>query len=364
MNLASRADERASSAPVLEISDLHVEYGVGGNPVLAVRGVSLQVAKGEKVGVVGESGSGKTSLGMAVPRLLGGSGRITGGHILIGGEDITGASERAMARARARRVTVVFQDPLNALDPVRSIRSQVAETIRLRRPEAARVRGAKMRGLVADLLEECEIRDPWQVMKQFPHEISGGMRQRVMIAIALAGECDLLIADEPTTALDVTTQAQILRLLGRLVSERQVAVVLITHNLALVSGFCDRVVVMYGGRVIEEGPALEVVSSPSHPYTRGLANSIPEIGHGRRRLPSIPGIPPDLRRSDGGCVFEPRCYLGHGNPTCITQLPPLAERDSVAGGRSVRCHLVGEDGTVTAPPSEALVAGQETLGGD
>jgi oligopeptide/dipeptide ABC transporter ATP-binding protein len=352
-DFVNQVHTRGGNVPVLEISDLNVEYATGGHPVRALRGVSLRVQRGEKVAVVGESGSGKTSLGMAIPRLLGSRGQITGGHIILDGEDITRANERALAAMRARRVTVIFQDPLNALDPVRRIDSQVAEAIRFRRRGLNRVRGGRMRQLVSDLLDECEIRNSRQVMLQYPHEISGGMRQRVMIAIALAGDCDLLIADEPTTALDVTTQAQILRLLGRLVTQRKVAVMLITHNLALVSGFCDRVVVMYGGRIIEEGPALDVVRRPSHPYTRGLARSIPEIGQGRGRMPSIPGITPDLRRPDDGCAFEPRCYLGHGDPTCLAHMPLLSARTAVEGGRLVRCHLVAEDGTELGPTAVA-----------
>lgn len=331
-----------SIATLLDIVDLRVEYGAAGRSVAALRGVSLRVGEGEKIGIVGESGSGKTSLGMAVPRLLGRGGRITGGKMLLRGEDLVKASERTMSRIRARQVTVVFQDPLNALDPVRSIRAQVAEAIRQRRVGSSRLSRRRLSSLVGELLEECEIRDAGRVMQQYPHEISGGMRQRVMIAIALSGRCDLLIADEPTTALDVTTQAQILRLLGRLVSGRGVAVLLITHNLALVSAFCDRVGVMYGGRIVEEGLAADVVLRPSHPYTRGLANSIPEIGTTRRRLPAIPGITPDLRRPDGGCAFEPRCELGHGLPRCVEEMPRLEVREHL-GGRRVRCHLVEAD---------------------
>ena len=318
---------------VLRIENLWVAYQAGLTRVAAVRGVSLTVTAGEKVGIVGESGSGKTSIGMAIPQLLGRSGRIVAGKVLRGGQDVAHLQEVELAKIRAQYVSVIFQDPLNALDPIRTVWSQISEAVRLRRRSGDRPSRHERRAIVRQLLQECEIRDPDRVMAQYPHEISGGMRQRVMIAIALAGECQLLVADEPTTALDVTTQAQILRLLNRLVDDRRIAVILITHNLALVSGFCDRVVVVYGGRVVEQGTARDLVRTPLHPYTGGLVRSIPKIGHAKEQLPAIPGMPPDLRSPDAGCAFEPRCAIGHGVSQCLSTMPQLEPKSGAERGR-------------------------------
>lgn len=337
--LAERGSVQAAPI-VLRIENLWVAFQAGLTRVAAVRGVSLTIAAGEKLGIVGESGSGKTSIGMAIPQLLGRSGRIVAGEVLLGGRDVSRLSERELAKIRAHHVSVIFQDPLNALDPLRTVGSQISEAVRFRRSSGDRPSRRGRRAIVRQLLEDCEIQDPARVMAQYPHEISGGMRQRVMIGIALAGECQLLVADEPTTALDVTTQAQILRLLNRLVTERRIAVILITHNLALVSGFCDRVAVVYGGRVVEYGIARDLVRSPLHPYSVGLVRSIPKIGDGKKQLPAIPGMPPDLRSPDAGCAFEPRCAIGHGVPQCLGTMPQLEPKASAERGRLVRCHLV------------------------
>jgi oligopeptide/dipeptide ABC transporter ATP-binding protein len=342
--VADSAFGAARAGDVLEVRDLEVSYGTGAGRVVAVRGVSLVVGRGEKLGVVGESGSGKTSFGMAIPGLLGGAGQVSGGEISLAGTRVTDLTPRELARIRARVVSVIFQDPLNALDPVRTVYSQVAEAVRFRRPDGQRMKRRVMRAAVAELLDDCEIRDPVRVMAQYPHEISGGMRQRVMIAIALAGDAELVIADEPTTALDVTTQAQILSLLERVVTERGLAVILITHSLAVVSGFCDRVVVMYGGRIVEDGTAQEITGHPQHPYTEGLVASIPSIGMTKSRLASIPGMPPDLRESDHGCAFRPRCRLAE--EICAATVPDLT---GLGGSRRVRCHVVVRDGQLAEP---------------
>jgi oligopeptide/dipeptide ABC transporter ATP-binding protein len=342
--VADNALGTTGAGDVLHVRDLEVTYGAGAERVVAVRGLSLDVRRGEKLGIVGESGSGKSSLGMAIPGLLAGTGRISGGEISLAGTRVTGLSQRELARVRANVVSVIFQDPLNALDPVRTVYSQVAEAVRFRRTDGQRMKRRAMRAAVAELLADCEIRDPVRVMAQYPHEISGGMRQRVMIAIALAGNAELVIADEPTTALDVTTQAQILSLLERVVTERRLAVILITHSLAVVSGFCDRVVVMYGGRIVEDGTAQEITGNPQHPYTEGLIASIPSIGATRIRLASIPGMPPDLRESDQGCAFLPRCRLAE--ETCAATMPDLT---SLGGSRRVRCHVVVRDGQLARP---------------
>lgn len=350
--MADNALGTTGAGDVLRVRDLEVSYGTGAGRVVAVRGLSLDLRRGEKLGIVGESGSGKTSFGMAIPGLLAGAGRVSGGEISLAGTRVTGLTQNELARIRASVVSVIFQDPLNALDPVRTVYSQVAEAVRCRRPDSRRMKRTAMRAAVAELLDDCEIRDPIRVMAQYPHEISGGMRQRVMIAIALAGNAELVIADEPTTALDVTTQAQILSLLERVVSERGLAVILITHSLAVVSGFCDRVVVMYGGRIVEDGTAREITGHPQHPYTKGLIASIPSIGKTNSRLASIPGMPPDLREPDQGCAFRPRCGLAE--ETCAATVPDLTRLD---GSRRIRCHVVVRDGKLAGPADGEMPVG-------
>lgn len=326
-----------SRADALVIEKLSVAYGETGRWVRAVRAVSMRIRPGEKRGLVGESGSGKTSLGRAVPGLLGAGGHIVEGTVTVAGRRLTGLSERQLAEARRLAVSAIFQDPLNSLDPVRTIGSQVAEAIRLRRGKEGRLRRTAMRGAVVDLLQECQIASAERVVSQYPHELSGGMRQRVAIAMAVAGATELIIADEPTTALDVVTQAAILDMLSSLTVGRGVAVLFITHNLAVAQQFCNSISVMYGGRLVEEGPASQVVGAPLHPYTRALVNAIPSLHGDRRRLAGIGGDPPRLADAEHGCVFEPRCPLGHGRPICQAEIPRL----EVVGERKVRCHLVG-----------------------
>jgi oligopeptide/dipeptide ABC transporter ATP-binding protein len=334
------ARDPAHAEAVLVVKELTVEYGEGVGAVVAVKDVNMTIGRGEKRGVVGESGSGKTSLARAIPGLLGRSGRVVGGSIVVASTDLRALSERASAQVRRTAVSVVFQDPLNALDPVRSIYSQVAEAIRLRRPGGRHLRRPRMRSAIGALLEECEIADVARVMKQYPHELSGGMRQRVAIGMAIAGEATLIIADEPTTALDVVTQSEILHMLDRVVSQRSAALLFITHNLAVVSEFCDTVSVMYGGRIVEEGSCRDVVRQPVHPYSRGLIGAIPTIAGGRRELVGIPGDPPSLSDLERGCRFEPRCYLGHGVQVCCAQVPGLDDVPAMGSSRSVRCHLI------------------------
>jgi len=331
----------SDSTAALVIDQLTVEYGSGHGAVVAVRDASLTIRRGEKRGVVGESGSGKTSLARAVPGLLGRSGRVVHGQILVDSTDMGRLSERARAQVRRRAVSLIFQDPLNSLDPVRSIYSQTSEAIRFRRPGGRHLGRKEMGRAVQTLLEECEITDAVRVMKQYPHELSGGMRQRIAIGMAVAGDASLIIADEPTTALDVVTQAEILQMLDRVVTTRSTALLFITHNLAVVSEFCDTVSVMYGGRIVEEGVCREVVQNPLHPYSRGLVQAIPAISGGRRALVGIPGDPPALGDPERGCRFEPRCSLGNGVQVCREQVPALEQVSAEHGSvRSVRCHLV------------------------
>ncbi len=328
------------SGAALVVENLTVKYGSSQGAVVAVRDASLVIRRGEKRGVVGESGSGKTSLARAIPGLLGRGGRVVHGQILIDSTDLRALSERARAQVRRRAVSIIFQDPLNSLDPVRSIYSQTAEAIRLRRPGVRHVGRKGMSLAVQALLEECEITDAARVMKQYPHELSGGMRQRIAIGMAVAGETSLIIADEPTTALDVVTQAEILQMLDRVVTTRSTALLFITHNLAVVSEFCDTVSVMYGGRVVEEGLCRQVVHRPLHPYSQGLVQAIPAISGGRRELVGIPGDPPILSDPERGCRFEPRCSLGHGVQVCREQVPALDQVPQEGSARSVRCHLI------------------------
>lgn len=337
--ITALANSRAPGA-ALVVENLTVAYGSGQTAAIAVRDASITIRRGEKRGVVGESGSGKTSLARAIPGLLGRGGRVVRGQVLIGSTDLRALSERAQAHVRRRAVSIIFQDPLNSLDPVRSIYSQTAEAIRLRRPDGGRLSRKGMSLAVQALLEECEITDTVRVMKQYPHELSGGMRQRIAIGMAVAGESSLIIADEPTTALDVVTQSEILQMLDRVVTSRSAALLFITHNLAVVSEFCDSVSVMYGGRIVEEGVCRQVVRRPLHPYSQGLVQAIPAISGGRRELVGIPGDPPVLSDPERGCRFEPRCSLGHGVQVCREQVPPLDQVPQEESARSVRCHLV------------------------
>ena len=311
----------------------------------------MTILPGEKRGVVGESGSGKTSLARAIPGLLGQGGRVVTGRILVAATDLRSLSARQSAQVRRRAVSLVFQDPLNSLDPVRSIRSQVAEAIRLRRPEGRHLGRRQMRAAVQALLEECEIADAGRVLRQYPHELSGGMRQRVAIGMAVAGDAALIIADEPTTALDVVTQAEILHMLDRVVTERASALLFITHNLAVVSEFCDTVSVMYGGRIVEQGQCRDVVERPLHPYSRGLIRAIPTIAGDRRELVGIPGDPPTLTSREVGCRFEPRCSLGRDVAVCQERVPDLDPVPGTRFPRDARCHLIDRTTAAAGRPT-------------
>jgi oligopeptide/dipeptide ABC transporter ATP-binding protein len=322
----------------LEVEDLTIGYAGPAGETIVVEDVELHVAPGEARGLVGESGSGKTSVARAVSGLLGRTGRITRGKVRVAGHDLTSLPERSRARLRRQAVSVVFQDPLNALDPIRSIYSQVAEAIRLRREGGSHLSRSAMRSAVADLLGRVEIQDARSVMSRFPHELSGGMRQRVALGMAVAGDTQLLIADEPTTALDVATQAEILSLLERLVRDAGMGLLFITHNIALVSQFCDTISVMYAGMVVEEGACKGVVGTPAHPYTRGLIRAIPSLAGPRREVVGIPGFAPAAGETWTGCRFEPRCPLGHGVPVCETAVPARDAVGAVDGSRFVRCH--------------------------
>jgi peptide/nickel transport system ATP-binding protein len=302
---------------LLAIGDVHVEFA-GRELVHAVQGVSFDVARGESVGIVGESGSGKSTLALALVRLLGSTARVSG-RVEFGGRDLLSAGHDELVAVRGRDIGMLFQDPMTALNPVMQIGRQIEEPIvshGLGSRAAARAGALEMLSLVG-------IPDPRQRVHDYPHQLSGGMRQRVMIAVALACEPSLLIADEPTTALDVTVQAQILELLAGLREELGMATLMITHNLGVVAGICDRVLVMYGGTLVESGTAEQVLTKPTHPYTRGLLRALPRLDAPvDRRLVPIPGRGPSPSSEVDGCPFHPRCE--HSSERCRSDRPPLA----------------------------------------
>jgi len=288
---------------LLEVRDLRTYFRTDDGVVKAVDGVSFDVEKGKTLGIVGESGSGKSVTSLSILRLLGSAGRVEGGSIRFDGKDITALPERDMRALRGKEVSMIFQDPMSSLNPFLTIERQITEVLELHH----RLSHAAARDKAVEWLGRVGIPDPSARLGQFPHQFSGGMRQRVMIAMALCAGPRLLIADEPTTALDVTIQAQILELIRHLQAELSMAVVLITHDLGVVAGMADEVAVMYAGRIVEHAPVGELYSRPSHPYTQGLLGSIPRMDAVADRLVAIPGLPPDLSRLPSGCPFHPRC---------------------------------------------------------
>ena len=319
-----------TSSPLLGIEGLSVSFGTERGRVRAVDNVSLQVGQGETLAVVGESGSGKSVTALSILGLLGDNGRIDGGHIRFEGVDLTGLDRRALRDIRGDRIAMIFQEPMSSLNPVLTIGKQVAEPLWLHRGmswDAALDRAAELLSMVS-------IPDAKHRLDDYPHQFSGGMRQRVMIAMALACEPSLIIADEPTTALDVTVQAQILSLLKNLTSQFGSSLILITHDLGVVARYADRVAVMYGGRVVETASARSLYANPSHPYTEGLIRSVPSLdGTPGERLSTIPGSPPDLANLPPGCAFAPRCP--HARDECRLSPPPL---EPVAPAHEAACY--------------------------
>jgi oligopeptide/dipeptide ABC transporter ATP-binding protein len=302
-----------------------------------VRGVWCAGARGERLGIVGESGSGKSALAMSILGLIEPPGEIVGGSVNLNGRELAGRSERELRAVRGKEISLVYQDPMSALDPVKTIGAQLVETIRQHDRGISR---KAARAAAVELLRDVEVPAPERRLDDYPHQYSGGMRQRVMIASALANRPDLIIADEPTTALDVTTQAQVLELLNRLVSERGTAIILITHNLGIVAEFCDTVRVMYAGRLVESADTPSLFQAPAHPYADALLRAVPRADRLERGpLPAIEGAPPDLARLPAGCSFEPRCPLGNGRPECRGEAP---ENRTVGGGRLAECHFAEE----------------------
>ncbi|MGF6228664.1 peptide/nickel transport system ATP-binding protein [Inquilinus ginsengisoli] len=316
--------------PTLSVRDLKVQFSSRRGLLTAIDGVSFDIAPGEVLGVVGESGAGKSITGTAVIGLIDPPGRIAGGEIRLKGERIDNLKPEAMRRIRGRRIGMIFQDPLTSLNPLYTVGKQLTETIATHLPLGRD--GARRRAIA--LLEEVGIPAAAARIDSYPHEFSGGMRQRVVIALALAAEPELVIADEPTTALDVSVQAQVIAVLKRLCRERGTAVMLITHDMGVIAETADRVAVMYAGRIAEIGPVRTVIKQPHHPYTVGLMGSIPTVTGDDERLAQIPGAMPRLDAIPAGCAFNPRC--GSAFDRCRRDRPDLI----AAGPGAAACWLV------------------------
>ena len=298
-----------------------------------IDGLSFSVREGSVLGVVGESGCGKSMTALSVLRLLPAAALVQGGEILFNGENLLAKTEAEMEKIRGRDIAMVFQEPMTSLNPVHSVGRQIAEVFRIHRPEMG---ADARRSATVALLREVGIANPEQRCDQFPHQLSGGMRQRVMIAIAVACRPQILLADEPTTALDGTIQAQVLSLMQELKQQTQGSIMLITHNLGVVAETCNEVVIMYAGRIVESGSIGDIFDHPTHPYTRGLLASLPSLVADRGELYSIPGSVPSVENLEPGCRFAPRC--SHRRDICTCEVPALAE---VSTGHAVACWVTG-----------------------
>ncbi len=319
-----------SDAPLLRVEHLRTVFTLaGGREAAAVDGVSFSIGRGETLGLVGESGSGKSVTALSLIRLVMPPGRIAAGRVDLDGQNLLDLDEEAMRRVRGRRIGFIFQEPMVALDPVYTIGYQIQETLAVH----GLARGQAARRRAVELLAAVRVPEPERRAREYPHQLSGGLRQRAMIALALAAEPELVIADEPTTALDVTVQAEILDLLRDMRREFKLSLLLITHDLGVIAEMADRVAVMYGGRFVEQAPVARLFAAPAHPYTRGLLASIPG---GRRGglLRAFPGTVPALGSLGPGCAFAPRC--GDRFDPCTAKAPPIT---TIAGGHEVRCFL-------------------------
>jgi peptide/nickel transport system ATP-binding protein len=315
--------------PVLSVQNLRVEFPTRRGVLTAIDDISFDIGPGEVLGVVGESGAGKSITGTAIIGLIEPPGRIAGGQIMLRGQRIDDLPPEEMRRIRGKRIGMVFQDPLTSLNPLYRIGDQLTETITTH----SNLSGSQARQKAVSLLNEVGIPAPETRIDAYPHQFSGGMRQRVVLALALAAEPELVIADEPTTALDVSVQAQIIALLKRLCAQHGAAVMLITHDMGLIAETADRVAVMYAGRIAEIGPVREVIKQPLHPYTRGLMGSIPSLTHDSDRLVQIPGSMPRLTAIPSGCPFHPRC------PRCFTPCPTFRPELAPEQNSQVACWL-------------------------
>ena len=334
---------------LLEVNDLRTSFFTDAGEVKAVNGISFRLDHGKVLGIVGESGSGKSVTAYSIMQILASTGKIVGGSIKLDGQELVGAGEKVMRKVRGNKVSIIFQDPMTSLNPTHTIGHQIMESILLhtdRTKKQARERAIEMLRLV-------NINEPEKRMKQYPHELSGGMRQRVVIAMALACEPDILIADEPTTALDVTIQAQILDLMTSLQKELGMAIIMITHDLGVVAQMCDEVIVMYAGSICEQGTADEIFYNPRHEYTKGLMRSIPTANTFGQRLQPITGTPIDLLNMPAGCPFAPRCDVAM--KICLRQ---RAERMVINDFHYAACWMNVKDGmengTLENPPADGV----------
>ena len=321
-----------SQENLLEVKHLRTEFfSSKKSSVTAVDDVSFDIKKGEIVGLVGESGCGKSVTSLSIMQLLKDTpGKVTNGEVIFQGRNLLDASKKEMLDIRGDKMSMIFQEPMSSLNPSMRIDKQMIEGIRLHTP----LTKAEARQKAADILSQVGIPDPQRVLKNYPHQLSGGMSQRVMIAMAMSCEPDLLIADEPTTALDVTIQAQILELMKKIQQDKGMSILLITHDLGVVAEMCSRVIVMYAGKIVEEAPVEILFANPTHPYTQGLIASVPKLGSGVKVLPSIPGSVPDLSAMPKGCRFAPRCK--YATEKCHQEQPELL---SVGEKQKCRCWL-------------------------
>jgi len=338
-------------SPLLDVRKLGVHYVTarGTRVTKAVDEVSFTLEAGETLGIVGESGSGKTTLALSLLRLLPTAARIVGGEVRFEGEDLVAKPERDMRHVRGKRIAMILQDPMASLNPLFTVGDQVAEPLRVHERATRKSAWARAK----ELLRSVRIPAPEARVKEYPHQMSGGMRQRIVGAIGISCEPRLLIADEPTTSLDLTIQAQYLNLLRELQRAHGLALIFITHNLGIVAKMCDRVAVMYAGRMVEAGPVKAMFDHPAHPYTRALLESIPRMSDARQRLTAIDGQPPDLARLPAGCAFQPRCPVAVDR--CRTEAPPDIV---VAPSHAARCWLASPGPVASAAAGRADVVGR------
>lgn len=324
---------------LLDVNHLDVRFGMRHGELQALRDVSFSLNRGERLGIVGESGAGKSVAAFSLLNLIGKPGYIAGGTIHFDGQELTSMSDRELRHIRGHRMSMIFQDPMMTLNPVLSVGEQMVECLKAHR----RISKREARAIALHKLEQVQIPSPEARLDQYPHELSGGMRQRVIIAIALLLDPDIIIADEPTTALDVTIQAEIMALLLELCEKHNVGLILITHDLGVVSQVTQRMLVMYAGRVIEQGPTREIINDPQHPYTQGLMNALPQMATPGSRLNQIPGSMPSLDNLPSGCAFHPRCGFvqrddGSHRRACEDNVPGFV----TSGNCQVACHMVAE----------------------
>ncbi|MGE4440543.1 MAG: ABC transporter ATP-binding protein [Desulfomicrobium sp.] len=319
---------------LLEVQDLVVKFGLRSGDLTALNGINFTLNPGERMGLVGESGAGKSVAGFSIINLISRPGFIASGRVLFEGEEISSYPLEQMRGIRGNRISMIFQDPMMTLNPVLTIGTQMVETIQAHNQVSA----AHAREIALEKLSKVYISSPGKRLGQYPHELSGGMRQRVVIAISLLTNPSLIIADEPTTALDVTIQAEVMALLLELCKHEHMGLILITHDLGVVSQVTEKIAVMYAGRIVEQGPTADIVTSPRHPYTKGLIQALPQGGSGRGRLHQIPGMMPNLTSIPPGCAFHPRCE--HAMDICRRETPRLFGDAENSG--LVACHLYSQ----------------------